>query len=445
LSITVRESNGGGSDAITTTVLVTGNGAPTADLSATPLAGLVPLNVTFNGSGSSDPDSTPGTNDDIVRYDWDYGDTVGTCDDCGPTPPVYTYVTQAPPEGFTATLTVTDSVGARDTATIQIFAGNRLPSAAIVTTPSPPNISQHETVTFQAVADDPDDDPLSYSWDFDVSNGVDLTSPDATGAEVTHSYADLGAYTVTLTVDDGRGGVATDTVVVSVSKNDPPVAVLVASPPSGAPPLKVDFSAVGSSDRETGLSQLLFTYDFGDGSPPVAGLGLLSASHTYNAAAAYRANLTVSDGVLTGTAYADITVRIPPPSSPIAVLTADPTSGGGPLTVRLDAGATTDPDGDLATFLWEFGDGTIARESLATVTSLTHTYEGPGTYTARLTAFDMQGRSSVATVEINVGEGGAGAPAPALPCGLGIVEMLSMSLIGVMGMRFRVRRGSRKR
>src|SRR5262249_30301268 len=50
-------------------------------------------------------------------------------------------------------------------------------------------------------------DPLSFTWDFG-----DGTPPSKTTvARVTHSYARVGAYTVKVTVDDGRGGSCTAT------------------------------------------------------------------------------------------------------------------------------------------------------------------------------------------------------------------------------------------
>ena len=65
---------------------------------------------------------------------------------------------------------------------------------------------------------DPDFGPnaLSYSWDFDVSNGIQV---DATGASPTHVYAASGIYTVTLTISDGKT-TATDTLTVTASGTD---------------------------------------------------------------------------------------------------------------------------------------------------------------------------------------------------------------------------------
>ena len=280
---------------------------------------------------------------------------------------------------------------------------------------------------------------MSYHWDFDNGEAAD-------GSEVQYAYSSVGTYTVVLTVDDAKGGVDTDTIIVTVEQNDPPTVVLKADPTTGGPPLTVDFSAVGTSDAQTPLADLLFTWNFGDGSPSVTGYNLITQSYTYDAAAIYRATLTVSDGVLQSQKSVDITVRIPPPGPPSAALTADPSSGPAPMTVTYDASGTTDPDDDLATFLWEYGDGSIARESLATVTVITHQYSEAGTYTARLTAFDMQGRSSVAVVEIIVDEGGeAAVTPPAGACGFGMVETLTFGLVSLAGLRVGARRRRRPR
>ena len=111
----------------------------------------------------------------------------------------------------------------------------------------------------------------------------------------------------------------------------------------------------------------------------------------------------------------------------------------------LDAGGSTDADDDLSTFLWEFGDGSIAKDSLASVKQIRHTYVAEGVYSARLTVFDMRGQSSTAQLSISVQEGpGQSAPAGGAPaCGFGAGLPLSVGLVGLVGMkrRRRIRRG----
>lgn len=56
---------------------------------------------------------------------------------------------------------------------------------------------------------DADGDTLTYSWNFGDTHT-------ATGATPTHAFANSGTYVVTLTVNDGHGGVSTDTMSVQV-------------------------------------------------------------------------------------------------------------------------------------------------------------------------------------------------------------------------------------
>jgi hypothetical protein len=62
---------------------------------------------------------------------------------------------------------------------------------------------------------DPDNDTLTYTWSGPFGT--------ATGATPTVNHLALGTHTITLTVDDGKGGTATDTVDVTVYDGTPPV------------------------------------------------------------------------------------------------------------------------------------------------------------------------------------------------------------------------------
>jgi hypothetical protein len=73
-------------------------------------------------------------------------------------------------------------------------------------------------VEFKGSGVDPDNDQLSYSWDFD-NDGV----ADAQAAEASFPYADNGTYSAQLTVSDGRGGVAQARVDVVIRNAEPVV------------------------------------------------------------------------------------------------------------------------------------------------------------------------------------------------------------------------------
>ena len=85
--------------------------------------------------------------------------------------------------------------------------------------------------------------------------------------------------------------------------------------------------------------------------------------------------------------------------APTAVASATPRFGAVPLTVRFDASASTDPDGDALTFSWSFNDGTAG----ATGALVTHTYSAPGHFTATVTVRDSRGATAAASLVIDAG------------------------------------------
>ncbi len=66
-------------------------------------------------------------------------------------------------------------------------------------------------------------------------------------------------------------------------------------------------------------------------------------------------------------------------------------------TVAVDAGVSTDADGNVIDYLWEFGDGTTATGS-----SVTHTYTTAGTYLTTLAIRDDKGGEAFAAADHTV-------------------------------------------
>ncbi len=71
---------------------------------------------------------------------------------------------------------------------------------------------------------DPDGDPLTFTWTDELNN------PIASGVNPTITLP-LGTHTLTLTVDDGRGGTDSDTVVITVQDTTPPTIHSVSASP----------------------------------------------------------------------------------------------------------------------------------------------------------------------------------------------------------------------
>ncbi|HTT95505.1 MAG TPA: PKD domain-containing protein [Solirubrobacterales bacterium] len=93
---------------------------------------------------------------------------------------------------------------------------------------------------------------------------------------------------------------------------------------------------------------------------------------------------TLAIGTAGSTYGTHLGLAIVPDQGPVARLAA--TLSG--VTATLNAAASSDPDGKVASYGWDFGDGTTASGPAAEVS---HTYAPGGTYTARVTPVDDEG------------------------------------------------------
>src|SRR5918995_3273550 len=156
-------SGGGGGEVRRIAYTGSTNRAPTADVVANPTYGPLPLEVTFDGSGSSDPD----TGDTLTKYIWDFGD--GTPDQTTTTPTTsHIYSTNGT---YTASLHVEDNQGLRSgAAEVRIYPGNEAPTPVIDSPSADMLFRVDEQITLSGSATDPEDDlkdppsPPSLEW-----------------------------------------------------------------------------------------------------------------------------------------------------------------------------------------------------------------------------------------------------------------------------------------
>ena len=83
--------------------------------------------------------------------------------------------------------------------------------------------------------------------------------------------------------------------------------------------------------------------------------------------------------------------------APSASFTANSTSGDAPLTVNADANGSSDSDGTITNYNWDFGDGNTAIGVIAS-----HQYTVAGSYAVTLTVTDNDGATDQATLPITV-------------------------------------------
>lgn len=203
----------------------------------------------------------------------------------------------------------------------------------------------------------------------------------------------LGLSLAMLVACGGSGGGDDNPPPPPPPVNQAPTASFTATPATGTAPLTVAFDASASTDPDGTIAA--YAWAFGDNS---TGSGR-TASHTFATAGTYSVRLTVTDNAgATASTTRDVTVTSAPPpvnQPPVAAFSATPLSGVAPLSVSFDAGASTDPDGTIASYAWTFGDNTTG-----TGRTVSHTYANVGTYTAQLTVTDNVGATAATSAEI---------------------------------------------
>ena len=169
-----------------------------------PYSGSVGAAVSFDGSGSTDPDGN------IATWAWDFGDSNNAN---GPTPN-HTYDAGGK---YTVTLTVTDNSGETDKGTSEATIGiGNLPPVADAGGPYIGAAGVPKTFDGTR-STDPDGDTLTYAWNFGDGNP-------GTGPTPTHTYATQGSYSVSLSVTDDADATSSAATTAVIGDGNPPVA-----------------------------------------------------------------------------------------------------------------------------------------------------------------------------------------------------------------------------
>jgi acid phosphatase type 7 len=356
-----------------------------------PYTGSESSPISFNGSGSSDPD-----NNTPLTYAWNFGDgTTGT----GATP-THAYAQNG---SYTVSLVVTDSRGGSSApATTTATIANVAPT---VNAGADASLGVGETLGLNATFSDPgaSDGPWAYSIDWgDGSTDNGNSSSQASPITASHSYAATGQFTVRVTVTDKDGDAATDDLIATVSSTPPAneaPAARPGGPYSGTEGSPVSFNGTGSSDPDNN-TPLTYAWNFGDGT---TGTGA-TPSHAYAQNGSATVTLTVTDSKGLASSPATTTTTI---------ANVGPQVNAGP-DVSLAVGAAlnlsasfTDPGADDSpwTYTIDWGDGATTNGSRSTQGSAitaSHSYGTAGQYTVSVTVTDKDGAAGsdalVATV-----------------------------------------------
>ena len=171
---------------------------------------------------------------------------------------------------------------------------------------------------------------------------------------------------------DDRGVSRSYSTNVTAGGNQSPTASFTATVNGTA----VTLDAGASTDPDGRI--LSYQWDFGDGG---TGYGP-TAGHTYATGGAHPVVLTVKDN---SGAIATVAKMVQTNERPTAAFTA---SRDG-LVLTVDGSTSSDADGTVAGWAWDFGDGSTGKGS-----TTSHTYAQAGSYPVTLTVTDDRGTTN---------------------------------------------------
>jgi hypothetical protein len=364
------------------------NHAPTANAGADRVA-TPGARVRLDGGASSDPDRDP------LRFSWTL------------TGPVGSSATLSSPTSVTPSF-VPDRRGNYE-ARLVVDDG-RLPSApdaVVISVSNAPPVANagpdqaarvtHTVVLDGSASSDPDGDAVAFRWSLVARPaGSAAALSDAAAASPTFLVDRPGTYTAQLVVHDGAAASAPDTVTIT-TVNTLPVADAGADQTTSVG-VTVTLNGSGSSDADGDALSYAWTLQSrpAGSSVALAGASLVTPSLTIDRPGSYVARLMVGDGQ--ASSAADTVTISTVNSAPAANAGADQTALVTQV-VTLNAGGSSDVDGDALTFAWAFVSrpaGSSAALSDPSAVQPTFVVDRPGTYQVRVVVGD--GVSSSADV-----------------------------------------------
>lgn len=258
---------------------------------------------------------------------------------------------------LTFELTVTDPYGAtdKDTIKVTVMSRNQPPTADAG---SDQTVNKNDEVTLQGDGSDPDGDALSYHWSQIDGPVVELSDVNDQNASFDTSTMprSSGVLRFQLTVTDGYGGLARDSVVIKVNAAKTTLISARAGDDQTVDEgtnVQLDGSCTDKLDRE-------FSYKWTQTLGPFVQLSsTTSADPTFTAPeipngqivpTAFRFTCAVGDGGGSSTDVVIVRVR---PVNDVPVADAGPDKNTLSNRLVILAGSGSDPDGDALKYTWK--------------------------------------------------------------------------------------------
>ncbi len=375
---------------------------PVASFYAEPTVTYVNETIIFNASAS---------NDDawLISYKWDFGDNTTEIYRSENLTAITTHAYNQTGT-YNVTLTVTDYDNLTDTATTNVTVLAVVHDIAITNlTASPVIVNIGDSVSINVTATNQGTSSETFnltvyanSTIIDTLTNLTLTSGDFTTITSIWNTTGFtkGNYTISAVADTvpDETDTADNTFIngkVKVKSPHRPVAAFTYYP---VPLLVFQMVTFDASDSTpNGGTIISYEWDFGDGTTESDKI----VTYAYSEARTYTVNLTITDSEgLKDTETKQIRVL----QSPTATFTYSSWTSIVDETMTFNASESSDPDGDIINYRWDFGDETVINQ---TDPVATHVYTATGTYTVRLTVTDDNYLVDTAADTVIVGKHGS--------------------------------------
>jgi len=376
-TVTVTVTDDDGASAVTTAQIVVNNVAPVITLMSGDLTGNEGDTLFWDGA------ATDVGVLDVLTYTWTFGDgntATGTSVS-------NTYANEGQ---YVVQLSVDDGDGGVTVQNLTVVISNIAPSITSTTTPGG---DEGIALSWSAFATDAGvGDTITYTWDFgDGTFGA--------GDAVTKTYDDDGTFQVLISAMDDAGAIGTAIAEVTINNVAPVILTMVALPDAMPDEgTEIDLEATATDQGSDDIPDLIYTWDFGDGSPTETGD---DAEHTWADDGLFTVTLTVDDqdgGVTTQTMVIDVQ-NVAPTISTIPPVNALEDS------LYTYAPQVQDPGDEV--FTWTLSPGSPAGMSIDAATGLiewTPDYDDflIGTHNVVLTVSDGDGGTDAQSWTITV-------------------------------------------
>ncbi len=294
--------------------------------------------VSFNGSGSTDPDNDP------LTYAWDFGDgSSGTG-----VAPSHTYRDNGV---YRVRLTVTDPIGATSSASRDVSISNVAPTATFANN-GPVDEGDHFSLSLTGAFDPSSADMANLEYRFNCGSGFQAEW--SSSPSVSCATTDNGTFAVAAEIRDDDGGSSSYAATVTVN-NVAPVAVFGDNGPvDEGSHFTLSFSSPSDPSSADAAAGLLYSFNCG------TGFGVWGISASASCATSDQGVLSVGGKVKdkdggTSTYSSSVTVNNVAPTGTFS--TSAPVNEGVSYTISISGAADASPIDQATGFTYRFDCG----------------------------------------------------------------------------------------